>query len=92
VSGKISVSVKSLSKEVHTVDGFQTLQTPCTATDRNIMTKIYNRLDSRNSRLGPKHNADAKNASTDSESNRSQIEIILMSCSSPIYKSSCTAS
>ncbi|KAJ7724351.1 hypothetical protein B0H14DRAFT_2641569 [Mycena olivaceomarginata] len=34
------------------------------------MTKIHNRLDSWNSRPGPKHNADAKNASADSESKR----------------------
>jgi hypothetical protein len=42
------------------------------------MTKIYSRLDSRNSRPGPKHNIDAKNASADSEGNGSQIEIMLM--------------
>ncbi|KAJ7825214.1 hypothetical protein B0H14DRAFT_2596727 [Mycena olivaceomarginata] len=54
----------SLSKEVHTVDGFRTPRHPAphqTGTSP-----------------GPKHNADAKNASADSKSNGSQIEIMLM--------------
>ncbi|KAJ7845825.1 hypothetical protein B0H14DRAFT_2584470 [Mycena olivaceomarginata] len=66
----MSASVVSLNKEVHTVDVFRARQTPCAAIDRNIVTKIHNRLDSRNSRPGPKCNTDAKNASADSESNR----------------------
>jgi hypothetical protein len=78
VSRKISISIVSLSKEVHGVNRFQTHQTPCAATDRNIMTKIHNWLDSQNSRPGPKHNTDTKNVSADSDANGSELEIMLM--------------